>query len=74
MSKIKEFIKLTFFILRDKSGHLDIKIPKDVLEAIARCFLPDIIAFFESEEGRKEFEKWKRQQESNGAKSQAKGA
>ena len=34
-------------------------IPKEELETIARCFLPDIIAFFESEEGKREFEEWK---------------
>ncbi len=38
-------------------------IPKEELETIARCFLPDIIAFFESEEGKEEFEKWKQQKE-----------
>lgn len=74
MNKIKNLFSLLFFIFQDKSGQLDIKIPKHELEAIARCLLPDIIAFFESEEGRKEFEEWKRQQESNKANSQAKGA
>ena len=29
---------------------------------IARCLLPDIIAFCESEEGKREFEEWKKQQ------------
>lgn len=33
-------------------------IPKHELEALARCFLPDIQAFFESEEGKK----WKAEQ------------
>ena len=37
-------------------------IPKDEIEALAKCFLPDILDFFESEEGRKEFEQWKRDQ------------
>lgn len=36
-------------------------IPKEGLETIARCFLPVIIAFFESEEGKREFEEWKQQ-------------
>lgn len=35
------------------------KIPKEAVKDLARTFLPDIIAFFESEEGRKEFEDWK---------------
>jgi hypothetical protein len=74
LNKVKAFLKLILIIFQDKSGQLDIKIPKHEIEAIARCLLPDIIAFFESEEGRKEFEEWKRQQESNKANSQAKGA
>ncbi len=37
-------------------------IPKHELEALARCFLPDIQAFFESEDGRKEYEEWKEEQ------------
>ena len=36
-------------------------IPQHKIEAIARCIMPDIIAFFESEEGQKEFAEWKRQ-------------
>lgn len=38
-------------------------IPKFELESLARCLLPDIQAFFESEAGRREFEAWKAQQE-----------
>ena len=37
-------------------------IPKHELEALARCFLPAIQAFFESEEGRKEYKVWKEEQ------------
>lgn len=37
-------------------------IPKHELETLARCFLPDIQAFFETEEGRKEYELWKEEQ------------
>lgn len=33
-------------------------IPKSVYEELARCFLPDIIDFFESEEGKQEYENW----------------
>ena len=33
------------------------------IDAVARCLWPDIVAFFESEEGQKEFEAWKRQQD-----------
>ena len=37
-------------------------IPKHELEILARHFLPQIQAFFESEEGRKEYEEWKTEQ------------
>jgi len=37
-------------------------IPKHEVETLARCFLPDIQAFFESEEGKKEYEEWKEEQ------------
>ena len=38
-------------------------IPQYKIEAIARCLMPDIQAFYESEEGRREFAEWKAQQE-----------
>ena len=38
-------------------------IPDDVLESLARCFLPDIIAFYETEEGQKYFAQWKAERE-----------
>ena len=38
-------------------------IPQYQIEAIARCILPDILAFYESEEGRREFSVWKKQRE-----------
>ena len=38
-------------------------LPDHVIEEIARCVLPDIIAYYESEEGQQEFQKWKAEQE-----------
>lgn len=38
-------------------------IPQHKIEAIARCILPDILSFYESEEGQREFAEWKAQQE-----------
>ncbi len=38
-------------------------IPQNQIEAIARCILPDILAFYESEEGQRESAKWKKQRE-----------
>ncbi len=34
-------------------------IPQHKIESIARCLLPDILSYFESEEGRREFKKWR---------------
>lgn len=38
-------------------------IPQYAIETVARCLLPDIIAYFESEEGQREFAEWRRQKE-----------
>jgi hypothetical protein len=38
-------------------------IPIYVIQSLARCMLPDIIAFYESDEGKKEFARWKAEQE-----------
>ena len=43
-------------ILKSRRGECNV--PKDVIESLAETFLPEIRAFFESEEGRKEFKKW----------------
>ena len=37
--------------------------PQSAIEAIARSLWPDIQAYFESEEGQKEFAAWKTQQD-----------
>lgn len=36
-------------------------IPEHRIEAMARCLLPDIIAYYRSEEGQREFAEWKAQ-------------
>jgi len=33
-------------------------IPDDALEALARCLYPAILAYFESESGKREFAEW----------------
>ena len=38
-------------------------IPQHEVEKIASCILPDILAFYESEEGQREFAEWKRQRD-----------
>jgi len=49
-------------------------IPQYKIEAIARCIIPDILAFYESEDGQKEFAEWKAQREAekNGVEGKSK--
>ena len=37
--------------------------PADALEALARCLLPSIRSYFESEEGQREFAEWQAKQD-----------
>ena len=41
-------------------------IPEHEVEALARCLLPEIQKFFESDEGKREFEEWKKMQDNKG--------
>ena len=43
----------------------DTGIPQHAIEKLARCLFPEIQKFFESEAGNREFEEWKKQQQSN---------
>ena len=45
------------YIFRERRAECNV--PKHVLQAIVDDMMPDIRAFFESEEGKREFEKWK---------------
>ena len=47
-------------------------IPQHQIEAIARCILPDILAFYESDEGQMEFAEWKKQGEAEKKEIKAK--
>ena len=38
-------------------------IPREALESFVRVIMPDIIAFFESEEGQREYEEWLKTEE-----------
>ena len=53
-ARLRVQLKYTF---RDRSAECDV--PKHVLQAIVDDMMPDIRAFFESEEGKREFEEWK---------------
>ena len=49
----------------DSGSDSKFQIPQHEIEALARCLLPDIIEYFSSPEGKKEFEEWKAKQEGN---------
>ena len=60
----KRFLLRLEFAFRHTRGESYIpEIPKHIRMEIARCLLPDIIAYYESEQGQKEFEEWKKQKE-----------
>ena len=42
-------------------------IPQHEIEHIARCILPDILAYYESAEGQREFREWQAQREAERA-------
>ena len=44
-------------------------IPKHEIKALARCLLPKIQKFFESEEGKRKFEEWKSKQKTKNPKN-----
>ena len=56
----KRFLLRIEFVFRDPRGESHIpEIPKHIRMEIARCLLPDIVAYFESEQGQREFAEWK---------------
>ena len=59
--QLSNIVKRIEDLLRDNRGECDI--PDDLIKEIARCLVPDIIAFFETEEAKCEFEEWKFEQE-----------
>ncbi len=46
-------------------------IPQHEIETIARVLLPDILAFYESEEGQREFAEWKAQRDADATDNEA---
>ena len=54
---IRFLIYLNYKILGNDMG--ECKVPDSVIDSFSRLFLPDIQAFFETEEGLKAYEEWK---------------
>lgn len=63
----KAFLIFKYLILANKTAKCTI--PREALESFARTILPDIIAFFETEEGNRQYEEWLKAEE---AKEKAK--
>jgi len=49
----------------DHNNDNSTSITEHEIESLARCLLPEILKFFESEESKKEFEEWKQRQKEN---------
>ena len=60
---ISSLLQIILEALKDKTGGIGGEVPKKKVDAIAEMILPDIIAFFQTEEGKAVFEKWKKEQE-----------
>ena len=58
--QLSEIIKSIEELLIDNHGECEI--PDELIKEIARCLIPDIIRFLESDKGKEEFEKWQREQ------------
>ena len=57
----KFFLLLKYIVLDNKRAKCTI--PDEALESFARVILPDIYAFFETEEGQREYEAWLKEEE-----------
>lgn len=53
--------KFVVVILRSKNASA--KLPDSIFDDLARCFLPDILAFLQTENGQNQYEEWKIRQE-----------
>ena len=60
----KRFLLRLQFAFSDTRGESHIpQIPEHIRKEIARCLLPDIVAYFESEQGQREFAEWKKEKD-----------
>ncbi len=75
MKLMKRAVYVLLWLAHDKSGEYRTRscIPKHEIEAIIPTFYPAVVAFFETEEGKREFEEWKAKKEAEKA-SEAKTA
>ena len=60
----RAWMRIQFIFLDIKGEKHHSKVPDYVIQEMARCLLPDLIAFYESEEGKAAFAQWKAEQDS----------
>ena len=72
---IKPVYETVVRIAHDRSGEFRITscVPRHKIEAIARTFFPDLAAFYQTEEGQREFEEWRAKRKKK-AKKEVKAA
>ena len=58
---LRQSLYVLLWFIHDKSGEYKLHsyLPKHEVEAIVRTFYPSVVTFFESEEGKQEFEAWR---------------
>ena len=55
--QLSEILKRIEELLKDNHGECEI--PDELIKEIARCLIPDVIKFLESDKGKEEFKAWK---------------
>lgn len=65
MELLKRIVYFLLWVAHDISAEYKPRsyVPKYEIEAIVRTFYPAVVAFFETEEGNREFEEWKAKKE-----------
>ena len=57
----KAFLIFKYMVLANRKA--ECTIPEEALRSFVRTIMPDMIAFFQSEEGRREYEEWLKEEE-----------
>ena len=60
--RVRGFCKRILELLTDKNGCIR-NVPRKEIESIAEMLLSDIIAFYETEEGKRVFAEWQKKRE-----------
>ena len=60
--RVRVFCKRVLELLADKNGCIR-NVPKKEMESIAEMLLTDIIAFYETEDGKRVFAEWQKNRE-----------